>query len=314
MVPALSNIYRTTPEKGKAMMPYENVLSMEGSPHVQIHNGQHIGAILIKDGKLKPSDIDRIIELHHRNGLRFGDAAQRLGLVSEKDLESALSRQYELPQLFLESNAPSEELVAAYQPLHSCTEEIRSLRTQLLLRWLDPEAGRRVLAVISPGNGDGRSYVTANLAVVFSQLGLRTLLIDADLRSPRQHQIFNVPDRFGLAGILAGRTYSNSLIPIPGLPKLSLLPAGAPPPNPQELLSKPILANLLDEMASKFDLILIDTSAAKIHSDAKSVAFRAKNTLVLARKNHTRVEDTKKMIREMKDTGTHVVGTVLNSF
>lgn len=296
------------------MMPYENVLSIEGSTHTQIENGQHIGTILIKDGKLKPSDIDRIIDLHHRNGLRFGDAAQRLGLVSQEDLESALKRQYDLPQLFLDSRAPGEELVAAYQPLHPCTEEIRSLRTQLLLRWLNPEASRRVLAVISPGNGDGRSYVTANLAVVFSQLGLRTLIIDADLRTPRQHEIFNVPDRFGLSGILAGRTYSNTLIPIRGLPKLTLLPAGAPPPNPQELLSKPVLGNLLDEMAKKFDLILLDTSAAKIHSDAKNVAFRAQNTLVLARKNHTRVEDTKKILRDLKDTGTHVVGTVLNTF
>lgn len=296
------------------MMPYENVLSLEGAPRGQAENGQHIGAILIKDGKLKPSDIDRIINLHHRNGLRFGDAARRLGLISEEDLESALSRQYELPQLFMAGNAPSEELVAAYQPLHPCTEEIRSLRTQLLLRWLGPTARRRVLAVISPGNGDGRSYVTANLAVVFSQLGLRTLVVDADLRTPRQHQIFNVPDRFGLSGILAGRTYSSALISIPGLPNLSLLPAGAPPPNPQELLSKPILVDLLDEMTKKFDLILIDTSAAKNHSDAKSVAFRARNSLVLARKNHTRVEDTNKMLRELKDTGTHVVGTVLNSF
>lgn len=295
-------------------MPYENVLSIEGSPHIQVENGQHIGAILIKDGKLKSSDIDRIIELHHRNGLRFGDAARRLGLVSEADLESALNRQYDLPQLFLDNSAPSTELVAAYQPLHPHTEEIRSLRTQLFLRWLDPEAGRRVLAVVSPSNGDGRSYVTANLAVVFSQLGLRTLVVDADLRTPRQHQIFNIPDRFGLSGILAGRTYSSALIPIAGLPKLSVLPAGAPPPNPQELLSRPILANLLDELANKFDLILIDTSAGKIHSDAKNVAFRAKNTLVLARKNHTRVEDTQKMLRELNDTGTHVVGTVLNSF
>lgn len=296
------------------MMSYENVLSMEGSPHLQIEKDRQIGTILVKEGKLKPSDIDRIIELHHRNGLRFGDAARRLGLLSDSDLQSALSRQYDLPQLFLDSKAPTEELVAAYQPLQPCTEEIRGLRTQLLLRWLDPEAGRRVLAVISPGKGDGRSYLVANLAVVFSQLGLRTLLIDADLRTPRQHQIFNVSDRFGLSGMLAGRDYSNALIPIPGLPKLSLLPAGAPPPNPQELLSRPIFADLLDELAGKFDLILMDTSAAKIHSDAKSVAFRAKNALFLARKNHTRLEDTHKMLREFKDTGTHVVGTVLNSF
>jgi receptor protein-tyrosine kinase len=103
-------------------------------------------------------------------------------------------------------------------------------------------------------------------------------------------------------------------VPVPGISKLFLLPAGAPPPNPQELLSRPALASLLDELTMKFDLILIDTSAAKVFSDAKTVAFRAKNALVLARKNHTLVDDTRRMIRELSDTGTRVVGTVINAF
>lgn len=295
-------------------MPYDNVLPMEGSSRVLLPTDHHIGTILLEEGKLKATDIQRIIDLHHQRGMRFGEAARRLGLLTENDLQSALTRQYGLPQLLPASEGPSEELVAAHMPLHPRTEEIRGLRTQLLLRWLDPVAGRRVLAVTSPGNGDGRSYVTANLAVVFSQLGLRTLLIDADLRKPRQHKIFNVPDRIGLAGVLAGRGDSSAVIPAPGFPKLSLLPAGAPPPNPQELLSRPALATLLDEMTMKFDLVLIDTSAAKIFSDAKNVAFRAKNALVLARKNHTRVDDTSRMIRDLNDTGTRVVGTVINAF
>jgi chain length determinant protein tyrosine kinase EpsG len=295
-------------------MAYENVLPMEGSNRLLLRTDHHIGAILLEDGKLKSSDIQRIIDLHYQSGMRFGEAAQHLGLLNANDLEIALNKQYDLPRLLPASDGPSSELVAAHLPLHPRTEEIRGLRTQLLLRWLDPSAGRRVLAVTSPGNGDGRSYVAANLAVVFSQLGLRTLLIDADLRKPRQHKIFKVPDRIGLAGVLAGRDDSAAVVPVPGISKLFLLPAGAPPPNPQELLSRPVLASLLDELSIKFDLVLVDTSAAKVFSDAKNVAFRAKNALVLARKNHTLVDDTSRMIRELSDTGTRVVGTVINAF
>lgn len=295
-------------------MPYDNVLPMEGAPRVLPRGDRHIGAILVEEGKLDPAEIERIVELHHRSNLRFGEAARHLGLLSERDLQSALGTQYELPQFQPAGNGACDELVAAHLPLHPRTEEIRGLRTQLLLRWLDPAAGRRVLAVVSPGNGDGRSYVAANLAVVFSQLGLRTLLIDADFRRPRLHRMFHLPDRFGLSGVLAGRADADAVVPVPGIPKLSLLPAGAPPPNPQELLSRPILATLFDELASRFDLLLIDTSAANVFSDAKSVAFRARSALVLARKHHSRVNDTNGMIRELNDTGTRVVGVVINSF
>lgn len=295
-------------------MAYDNVLPMEGSNRAQPRDDHRIGAILVEGGKLKAADVDRIITLHHQSGLRFGEAAQRLGLLKESDLQSALIRQYDLPQLLPAHEGPSAELVAAHMPRHPRTEELRGLRTQLLLRWLDPAAGRRVLAIISPGNGDGRSYVTANLAVVFSQLGLRTLVIDADLRNPRQHRIFNVPDRIGLSGVLSGRADAEAVVPVPGFPKLFLLPAGAPPPNPQELLSRPVLDSLLEELTTKFDLVLIDTSAAKTFSDAKSVAFRAKNALLLTRRDHTRVSDTNGMIRELNETGTRIVGTVINAF
>lgn len=295
-------------------MVHDNVLSLEGANRVLVRDEHLIGAILLAAGKLKSSDLDRIIELHHRSGLHFGEAARRLGLIDEEDIQAALARQYDLPKLIPGAEGASPELVAAFQPHHPCTEELRGLRTQLLLRWLDPAAGRRVLAITSPGRGDGRSYVAANLAVVFSQLGLRTLLIDADLRNPRQHRIFNIPDRLGLAAVLAGRADANAHIAVPGCSKLSLLPAGALPPNPQELLSRPMLASLLGELEVKFDLILIDTSAALAFSDSKSVAFRAGSALVLARKNHTRIVDTNNMIRELNDTGTRIVGTVVNSF
>ena len=295
-------------------MAHDNVLPLEGSGRMIAHDDHQLGTILVDEGKLKVTDLDRIVDLQHRHGLLFGEAARRLGLLDDEDVEQALDRQYGLPQLLPGDAGASPELVAAFQPRHPCTEELRSLRTQLLLRWLNPAAGRRSLAIASPGRGEGRSCVAANLAIVFSQLGMRTLLIDADLRHPSQHRLFNTPNRVGLAAILAGRANSDTVLPVAGCPKLSLLPAGAVPPNPQELLSRPRLASLLDELALKFDLILLDTTATQSCADARSVAFRAGNALVLARRNHTRIEATDGMLRGLNETGTHVVGTVINSF
>lgn len=296
-------------------MAHDNVLPLEGSSRVIAHDDHQLGAILVDEGKLKAADLDRIIDLQHRRGLLFGEAARRLGLLDDEDVDQALGRQYGLPQLLPGDAGASTELIAAFQPRHPCTEELRGLRTQLLLRWLDPAAGRRSLAIVSPGRGEGRSCIAANLAIIFSQLGMRTLLIDADLRNPRQHRLFNTPNRIGLAAVLAGRANTDTvLLPVSGCPKLSLLPAGAVPPNPQELLSRPRLASLLDELAVKFDLILLDTTATQACADARSVAFRAGNALVLARRDHTRIEATDGMLQGLNEIGTHVVGTVINSF
>ena len=99
-----------------------------------------------------------------------------------------------------------------------------------MLRWFDAETGHKALAVVSPDAGEGRSFIAANLAVVFSQLGERTLLIDADLRNPSQHQLFRLPNKLGLSSILAGRAeLEETVTRIPGLIDVSVMPAGATP-------------------------------------------------------------------------------------
>jgi chain length determinant protein tyrosine kinase EpsG len=274
-----------------------------------------LGAILIDSGKIGAADTARIMDLQKREGWRFGEAALRLKLISETDLISALHNQYGVPMLLPGDGKLGPELVAAHEPYHRRTEELRALRTQLLIRWYRrPSAENHMLAVISPGSGDGRSYVAANLAVLFAQLGERTLLIDADLRKPRQHLIFNVPDRVGLSSVLTGRAGADAAVAIPGLNNLMLLPAGAPPPNPLELLSRQSLPALLGEYGNDFDVILIDTPPAIRYTDAQTIGYRAGNSLVLARKDHTRLADTARIVRELDDGGTRVVGTVINSY
>jgi chain length determinant protein tyrosine kinase EpsG len=296
------------------MSSQENVLSIEGSGRVVARYDRRIGSILVEEGKLDTEGIEQVMQLQQTNGLRFGEAALRLGLITEDDLRCAVAKQYDLPHLLPGNESISTELVVAYEPFHPRAEELRTLRTQLSMRWSQAGVRRRALAIASPGAGEGRSYVAANLAVVFSQLGERTLLVDADLRTPRQHRIFNVPDRIGLSAVLSGRADRGAIAPVREFGRLSLLPAGAPPPNPQELLSRPAFGFFLQEMWSEFDVILFDTPPARPYADAQNVAFRAGNVLMLARKDHTRLADTTGVIRELSDTGARVVGTVFNAF
>jgi chain length determinant protein tyrosine kinase EpsG len=294
----------------------ENVLPIEGSSRVIARQDRRVGAILAEQGKLGPGDVERVLQLQlqQRQGARFGEAALRVGLITKEDLQSALAAQYDFPHLLPGAGGIGTEVVVAYEPLHPRAEELRALRAELLIRWSKAEVRHRVLAIVSPGRGEGRSYVAANLAVLFSQLGERTLLIDADLRAPRQQRIFDIPDTIGLSAVLSGRADRSAVVPIPSFSRLSVLPAGAHPPNPQELLSRHVLGDLLQQLRTEFDVILLDTPPAKLYADARIVAFRAGSAMVLARKGHTRLADTTGVIREFDNTGARIVGTVLNAF
>jgi protein-tyrosine kinase len=295
------------------MTLHENVLPME--PHrALVRTDRCIGALLVEEGKLTPREVDRVLDRQRKEHVRFGEAAVRLGYISEDDVRFALAKQYDMPHFTPASEGPSRELVAAFAPFHPRAEEMRALRTQLLIRWYNPEQGRKSLVVASPEAGEGRSYVAANLAIVFSQLGARTLLVDADLRKPRQHAIFGLPESQGLSTLLAGRADHKATFPVPGLNRLSVLPAGPLPPNPQELLSRNVFAAFMKDLQSIYDVVIIDTPPARPYADAQNVAFRAGDALVVARKNHTAVTSTSRTIRELAATGARVVGTVVNEY
>jgi chain length determinant protein tyrosine kinase EpsG len=210
--------------------------------------------------------------------------------------------------------ASGAELVVARDPFHACAEQLRALRTQLVIRWDKAGVRPRRLAVVSAGAREGRSYLAANLAVAFAQLGERTLLVDADLRAPRQDRIFGVGDAAGLAALLAGRAGREALVPLPEHGALALLPAGAPPHNPQELLSRPALGALLEDLRTDFDVVVLDTPPARPYADAQSVAFRAGQALVLARQHRTSLADAGAVVRQLGDAGACVVGAVCNAF
>ena len=297
--------------------PHQANEGHEPPSHAMVRADRPIGAILVEEGKLSSGEVERVLHVAKSRGLRFGEAAVRLGLVTERDIRYTLSKQYDFPVLMPEHEGegqPSRELVAAFAPFHPRTEEIRALRTQLMIRWYRRDAGHNALVVASPHSGEGRSYLAANLAIVFSQLGATTLLVDADMRKPRQHRIFGIPGNHGLSALLSGRGEAAATFPVPGLNRLSVLPAGALPPNPQELLSRMSFTTLVKDMQSVYDVVIIDTPPAKQYADAQAIAFRAGNALVVARKDHTAVAATSRVVRDLAGTGARVVGTVINQY
>lgn len=276
-------------------------------------SGRSIGAILIDSGRLAPEAAERILKLQKEQGIRFGDAAIQLGLLTDEDIQQALSRQYDYPYLMPGDDCISEEVIAAFKPFSPIVEQLRALRSQLMLRWFDAEAGHKTLAVVSAGRGEGRSFTAANLAVVFSQLGERTLLIDADLRNPSQHRLFRLSNKQGLSSLLAGRAeLGDTVTRIPGLIDLSVMPAGATPPNPQELLSRPVFNALMASLQGQYDIIVVDTPAGAESADCQAIAARTRGALVVARKDIASAPQVQTLVASLQNAGVAVVGSVLN--
>lgn len=270
-----------------------------------------IGSILIDSGRLSVINAEKILTFQRSNSIRFGEAGRSLGLLTEDDVRFALSVQFHYSYIPTGSSL-SHELVAAYQPDSLPVEELRMLRSQLMLRWFNNSSNQKGLAVVSAGVGDGRSYIAANLAIVFSQLGEKTLLIDADMRLPRQHILFNLGKRSGLSDILVGRAGVDAIVSIDALPSLSVLASGAIPPNPQELLGRQSFSQLLHSLGENFDVIIIDTPPAIVCADAHTVAVRTGAALIVARQDKSSMVQLGKFTHSLREFGVTLVGSVLN--
>jgi protein-tyrosine kinase len=271
-----------------------------------------IGMLLLEAGKLTPDDAERVLRTQRDLGIRYGEAAQRLGLVGEDDIRQALAQQFAYPYALPGQANYSARLVAAYEPFSPQVEALRAIRSQLMLRWF--ARGRRALAIVGADPDDGAALFAANLAVVLSQLGEQTLLVDANLRTPRQHDIFGFKPRQGLSDLLAGRTDLDVINRVPDFVDLSVLPAGTLPPNPQELLSRESFRSLHTLLESHYDILLYDLAPASAGADALAAAGRAGGVLLVARKDHTQVAAMARMAGQLVEAGAEVVGAVVMEF
>lgn len=272
----------------------------------------NIGQLLLQQGKLTAPQAEKVLLTQQEFGLRFGEAAVRLGYLTEQDIQEVLSRQFDYPCLTVGDPALDARLIAAYHNDSSQVEALRSLRSQLILRWVS--GGNKTICVAGYENETAVGWLAANLAIVFSQLGLRTLLVDAALRCPIQHVFFKQANRLGLSDILAGRADEACMLAIPPLPDLFLIPGGTDVPNKQELLSGVALAGFLEQAEADFDIVIVNAPALKGNADGQLVAARAKGVLLLAEPGVSKVDDLEAARDDLRMAGATVLGCVLNSF
>lgn len=271
-----------------------------------------IGSIIAETRNLSAEQVEKILRHQRDKGIRFGEAAIALGYASADDVLFALSQQFHYPYAAEDRRKANPELVALNQPFGVQAESFRAIRSQVMMRLYNEGQERRAIAVVSPDAGDGKTFFAANLAITLAQLGGRTLLVDADMRGPRQHQVFGISNDAGLSGILSGRAEAKVIQQVPGVPSLFVLPVGITPPNPLELVERPAFGLLMRELLSKFDQVVVDTPAAQYGSDSAVIAARCGAALVVARKDKAQVASLQDLVANLAETPTALAGVVFN--
>jgi chain length determinant protein tyrosine kinase EpsG len=285
----------------------------EGVPTLRSEDrSRAIGGILVEQGLLTLSEAEQIESYASENGLRFGDAAVRLNRLTQSDVELAVAQQFNYPILSRGGkDGVAEDVVAAYSPQSELIEPLRAIRSLISLRWLK-EPTHKLLAITSADRREGRSWLAANLATVFAQIGHRTLLIDADMRHPRQHVLFNLNNDVGLSALVTGRAGREVACRIHPKLRLFVVPAGILPPNPHELMARPIFGLVLQRFAEQFDIVLIDTPAMSETADTQIIAARAGTAVMLVRRNRTRCGQLAAAMQSLHHADVSVIGSVYN--
>jgi capsular exopolysaccharide synthesis family protein len=205
---------------------------------------------------------------------------------------------------------PDPILCAYYRPKSLEAESFRAVRTALYFS--TQGEGHKVVQVTSPGQGDGKSLVIANLAVSIAQSGKRVILIDADCRRPRQHLIFGLSARDGLAGVIAGTAEARDVIQPTAVERLSLLPCGRVPPNPAELLTSSRFKEFLDAIREQYDFVLVDTPPLLVVTDPCAVAPRVDGVLMVLRLSKQGRPQAERAKAILETLGVNVLGVVIN--
>jgi protein-tyrosine kinase len=276
---------------------------------------EHVANQFVQLGKLTPKDVARVASwrLLHRD-MSFSEAAVAMGLLSREDVMSFLSRQYSYPILEADPNKTrfSRELVVGHEPFSPAAEALRSIRSTIASSAI--AQGTRSFLVTGPRPGAGTTFFAGNIALAFAQMSMPTLLVDANLRTPRVAQMFGLDrNKYGLAEYLCRRDVNKAPIVSDIIPNLSVLAAGAIPPNPQELLCTGEFLALTDNLAKEFGVVIYDTAAAMDFADAHVVASRVGAAVIVARRHRTTFDDISTVAKKLRTIECKVIGSVFNS-
>jgi protein-tyrosine kinase len=211
-------------------------------------------------------------------------------------------------------NEAFQRLVVVEDPNSIEAEAIRALRTRIMARHV--REGRRALTMCAATAGVGCTFVAANLAASVAQIGIKTAIVDADLREPAVHNFLpEAKTGKGLADYLADSSLSiDDVIKPANQPALSIVPAGTLVANPQELLSSERFKSFVDQMLREFDLTIFDTTPTSGCTDAQRIATVSVYSMIVARRHKSFMKDVSTLSGLLRADRSVVVGSVLNEF
>ena len=202
-------------------------------------------------------------------------------------------------------------LVTQASPDDPTAEAYRALRTNVTFVNAE-ERALRLIGVTSPGPGEGKSTTACNLAVTLAQLGTRTLLVDADLRRPLVHRAFNLVQEPGLTDILVGTAVLREAVRPNVIPNLDVLPAGALPPNPSELLGSGAMSRLLEELRGTYETVIFDSPPTLAVTDAAVLSTSTDATIMVVRSGETEEGAAQRALEQLRRVQARIAGVVLN--
>ena len=209
-----------------------------------------------------------------------------------------------------EAQQLSRRLVAHFRPKSPISEAYRTVRTNI--QYSRPDEPIRSLLVTSPGPGEGKSTTAANLAITFAQLGYKTLLIDADLRRPVMHRVFDLDRNKGLTNCLVGREKLDDVVNVTQIENLYVLTCGPLPPNPSEMLGSEAMRRLLGEAVEKFEAVVLDSPPVLAVTDAAVMSTEADGAVLVVRAGKTDRHAAVRAYESLRKVGANVIGGLLN--
>ena len=208
------------------------------------------------------------------------------------------------------------ELITFVSPKTQISEVFRTLRTNI--QFMNVDESLKSLLVTSTVPGEGKSWVSSNLAVTFAQAGKRVLLVDADMRKGRQHEIFEISNAKGLSNYLI-MTTKNDIASTIGdyiqptlIDNLYVMTAGVIPPNPSELLTSQKMVDLIKYLESIFDIVIFDGTPSTIVTDAIILSKFVDTTLIVSAHKITKIDDLNQVKRNIQNVGGKIAGVILN--
>jgi protein-tyrosine kinase len=241
-------------------------------------------------------------------------ASTQQGVISQKEFKHIVTSRFEYAPLQRNGSGMSESLVAAFSPYSAKGRAIRYLAARLVLEYASVNS--LCFSVAGAHKNCGTTYIAANLAVAFSELGLRTLIIDGNLRRPQLHRLFACEQTQGLStAAQRGASPTSFVAPLPLFQKLSLLPAGKNSKRMPHALGNSVMAALLPAVRRQFDVVICDSPAmTNSNTNCEIVAGICRTVLSVLRKNHTRVSSARKLLASLDAVGAQPLGSVLCDF